>query len=153
MDLAHGGGKIDMKRKWNWSLWIGFVFVLLGFLTYTFFVQFPVTRDFPWANFLFFGVGGVLLLAGLVRAFGKPKLYRGKIFGSIFAVLSVIVFSLFAYLIFFELRQVPASTGAPQVGQKAPEFSLPDQNNKPVALADLLSGSKGAVLIFYRGFW
>jgi len=62
-------------------------------------------------------------------------------------------FCLFAYLIFFELKQVPASTGAPRVGQKAPEFTLPDQNNKPVALTDLLSGSKGAVLIFYRGFW
>jgi hypothetical protein len=142
-----------MKRNWNWSSWIGFLFVLAGFLTYPFFTQFPATRDFPWANFLLFGIGGVLLLIGVVRAFGKPKLYRGKVFGSIFAVLSVIVFSLFAYLIFFELKQVPASSGAPKVGQKAPEFSLPDQNNKPVALADLLSGSKGAVLIFYRGFW
>jgi hypothetical protein len=142
-----------MKRSWNWSLWIGFVLALAGFLTYPFFVLFPATRDFPWANFLLFGLGGIILLIGLVRAFGKPKLYRGKIFGSIFAVLSVIVFSVFAYLIFFELKQVPTSTGAPRVGQKAPEFTLPDQNNKPVALADLLSGSKGAVLIFYRGFW
>lgn len=142
-----------MKRSWNWSLWIGFVFALAGFLTYPFFIQFPATRDFPWANILLFGVGGILLLIGVVRAFGKPKLYRGRVFGSIFATLSVIVFSLFAYLIFFELKQVPASSGAPKVGQKAPEFSLPDQNNKPVALADLLSGSKGAVLIFYRGFW
>jgi hypothetical protein len=142
-----------MKRSWNWSLWIGFLFALAGFLTYPFFIQFPATRNFPWANFLLFGIGGILLLTGLVRAFGKPKLYRGKIFGSIFTVLSAIVFSLFAYLIFFELKQVPASTGAPRVGQKAPEFTLPDQNNKPVALADLLSGSKGAVLIFYRGFW
>ena len=142
-----------MKRSWNWSLWIGFLLALAGFLTYPFFTQFPATRDFPWANFLLFGVGGVLLLAGLVRAFGKPKLYRGKIFGSILATLSLLGFCLFAYLIFFELKQVPASTGAPRVGQKAPEFTLPDQNNKPVALTDLLSGSKGAVLIFYRGFW
>jgi peroxiredoxin len=48
---------------------------------------------------------------------------------------------------------VPASTGAPRVGQNAPAFTLPDQNNKPVALADLLSGSNAVVLIFYRGFW
>jgi hypothetical protein len=142
-----------MKKSWNWSLWFGFVFVLAGFLTYPFFTQFPITRDFPWANFLLFGIGGVLLLIGLARAFGKPQLYRGKIFGSILTTLSVLAFSFFAYLIFFELRQVPASAGAPHVGQKAPEFTLPDQNNKPVALADLLAGSKGAVLIFYRGFW
>ena len=150
---ARGASKSFMKRSWNWSLWIGFLFALAGFLTYPFFTQFPVTRDFPWVNFLLFGVGGVLLLVGLVRAFGNPKLYRGKIFGSILATISLLGFCLFAYLIFFELRQVPASEGAPRVGQKAPEFTLPDQNNKPVALADLLSGSKGAVLIFYRGFW
>jgi hypothetical protein len=27
------------------------------------------------------------------------------------------------------------------------------QNDKPVGLGDLLSNSKGALLIFYRGFW
>jgi peroxiredoxin len=48
---------------------------------------------------------------------------------------------------------VPASAGAPRVGQKAPDFLLLDQNAKPVGLGDLLSNSKGAVLIFYRGFW
>jgi peroxiredoxin len=54
---------------------------------------------------------------------------------------------------FYVLRQVPPSTGAPRVGEKAPEFTLLDQNKKPVVLADLLSGSRAVVLIFYRGFW
>jgi peroxiredoxin len=48
---------------------------------------------------------------------------------------------------------VPASAGAPHVGQKAPDFFLMDQNGQPVGLGDLLSNSKGALLIFYRGFW
>ena len=144
-----------MKRKWNWSLWTGFLFVLVGIFSYTFFAQFPITRDFPWANLLLFGVGGILLVAGLVRAFGKPQLYRGKIFGPIFALLSLLAFSFFAYGAFYLVRQVPASTSAPRVGEKAPDFTLPDQNGKPVALSDLLSAPKsaGAVLIFYRGFW
>ena len=30
---------------------------------------------------------------------------------------------------------------------------LLDQNEQPVGLGDLLSGSRGTVLIFYRGFW
>lgn len=141
------------KRSWNWSIWIGFICVLGGFLTYTFFIQFPITRDFPWANFLLFALGGILLLVGVVRAFGKPQVYRGKIFGTIFAVLSVLIFAGFSYLIFYELRQVPPSTTAPRIGQKAPEFTLPDQDDKPVALADLVSGSKAVLLIFYRGFW
>ncbi len=152
MDLADGLGKIDMKRKWNWPLWAGFVFVVVALFSYPFFVQFPVTRDFPWANLLLFTIGGILLLTGLVRAFGKAKLYRGKIFGSIFAVLSLLGFSLFAYGAFYLVRQLPASTSAPRVGEKAPEFTLPDQDGKSVALADLIS-PRGAILIFYRGHW
>ena len=142
-----------MKKRWNWSVWLGFLFVLAGLLSYPFFARFPITRDFPWANLLLFCFGGILLLAGLVRAFGRPQLYRGKIFASIFTVLSLCIFALFAYSLFYESRQVPASMGAPHIGQKAPEFTLPDQNNKPMALADLVSGAKAVVLIFYRGFW
>ena len=142
-----------MKKRWNWSVWLGFLFVLAGLLSYPFFARFPITRDFPWANLLLFCFGGILLLAGLVRAFGRPQLYRGKIFASIFTVLSLCIFALFAYSLFYESRQVPASMGAPHIGQKAPEFILPDQNDKPMALADLVSGAKAVVLIFYRGFW
>jgi hypothetical protein len=134
-------------------LWLGFLFVLAGFLSYTLFARFLVTRDFPWANLLLFATGGILLVAGLVRAFGKPKMYRGKIFGSIFAVLSVLMVAFFCYVFFYQLRQVPPPTGAPRVGQKAPEFTLPDQGDKAVALVDLLSRSKAVALIFYRGFW
>jgi hypothetical protein len=152
VDLANGGGKIDMKQKWNWPIWIGFIVAVGGLFSYEFFAQFPVTRDFPWANLLLFCVGGILLGLGLVRAFGKPQLYRGKIFGSIFAVISFCLVAFFAYEIFYVLRQVPLSAQAPHVGQKAPEFTLPDQNGKGISLAELLSPN-GAVLIFYRGHW
>jgi hypothetical protein len=34
------------NRSWNWLLWIGFLLVLVGFLSYTFFfASFPITRD------------------------------------------------------------------------------------------------------------
>ena len=141
-----------MKRKWNWPIWIGFIVAVGGLFGYEFFAQFPVTRDFPWATFVLFGVGAALLIVGLFRAFGRPQLYRGKIFGSIFAVITALLFAFFAYEIFYVLRQVPLSAQAPRVGQRAPSFSLPDQNGKEVALNDLLSPN-GAVLIFYRGHW
>jgi len=134
-------------------LWIGFIFALAGFLSYTFFAQFPITRDFPWANLLLFAVGGILLVMGLFRSFGKPQVYRGKILGPILATLAVLIFGLFSYVVFYELRQVPPSTGAPRVGQKAPDFTLPDQDGKDVTLSNLVSGSKAVALIFYRGFW
>jgi len=141
------------KRSWNWLLWIGFLFVIGGFFSYTFFAQFPITRDFPWANLLLFAAGGICLVVGLFRAFGKTKVYRGKIFGPILATLAILMFALLSYVLFYELRQVPPSTGAPRVGQKAPEFTLPDQDGKDVGLGDLVGQSKAVALIFYRGFW
>ena len=141
-----------MKRSWNWPLWVGFIVAVGGLFSYEFFAQFPVTRDFPWANLLLFGIGAMLLLVGLFRAFGRPQLYRGKLFGSIFTAIAVFLFAFFAYEIFYVLKQVPLSAQAPRVGEKAPGFSLPDQNRKQLGLTDLLSPN-GAVLIFYRGHW
>jgi hypothetical protein len=143
----------NMKRRWNWPVWLGFLCVLAGFLTYTSFAQFPITRDCPWANLLLFAVGGILLVLGLFRAFGRPQVYRGKIFGSVAATLSVVLIGFFCYVFFYQLRQVPLSTGAPRIGQKAPEFTLSDQDGKDVSLRDLVGRSKAVALIFYRGFW
>jgi hypothetical protein len=150
-----------MKRNWNWALWIGFLFVLAGLFTYPFFVQYPVTRDFPWANLVLFSCGALLLVLGLMRAYRAPERHRGKIFGPVLALLSLLVFTFFAYALFYVVRQLPAAAAAPHVGQKAPDFTLPDTNGKPVGLAVILSsplknsGAKprGAVLIFYRGHW
>ena len=143
----------DAKKSWNWILWIGFVLALTGFFSYTFFAQFPITRDFPWANLLLFAVGGILLVLGLFRAFGKPRVYRGKILGPILAVLGILMFGFFSYVFFYVLRNVPPSTGAPRVGQKAPAFTLSNQDGKEVSLNDLVGRSKAVALIFYRGFW
>lgn len=98
--------------------------------------------------------GGLLLVRGLIRAFREPDLYRGKIFGPILAVLGLATFGLFAFGVFYMVRQMPAAAGAPRVGEKAPEFTLPDQNGKAVSLSELYaSPAKGTVLIFYRGHW
>jgi len=142
---------------------VGFFLVVLGLVSYIpFFALFPITRDFPWANLLLFAGGGVLLCAGLIRAFKRPELYRGRIPGSILAVLSVAGISFFAYGLFYVARQLPPATAAPRVGQKAPDFALPDQNGKMVTLAELLTSgpagaagaqANGALLIFYRGHW
>ena len=152
-----------MKRRWNLWLWMGFLLVLAGLLSYVpIFSLFPVTRDFPWVNLLLFVAGGVLLVKGLRRAFRQPERYRGKIFGPLLAVLSMLGVFFFAYGLFYLGRQLPASAAAPRVGQKAPNFTLPDQNGKPVTLAELLSSPSVAtagtrpdavLLIFYRGHW
>ena len=142
-----------MKRKWNSSIWVGFVVAIGGLFSYEFFAQFPITRDFPWANLLLFGIGGSLLIFGLFRAFGRPQVYHGKIFAPILTAIALFLFAFFSYEIFYVLRQVPLSAHAPRVGEKALDFILLDQNEKPVGLGDLLSGSRAVALIFYRGFW
>jgi peroxiredoxin len=48
---------------------------------------------------------------------------------------------------------MPASADAPRPGQHAPEFTLTDTGGKPVVLSELLKTHKGALLIFYRGYW
>lgn len=152
-----------MKRSWNAWLWWGFVLVLAGLFSYIpFFVLFPVTRDFPWMNLLLIGAGLALLAVGLIRAFGNPQLYRGRVFGTTMMVLSVAGAGLFCWGLLYKVRQLPASASAPHVGQKAPNFALPDQDGKMVSLADLLSPLTteptsarpgGVLLIFYRGYW
>ena len=144
-----------MNRRWNWCLWLGFLIAVVALFSYQFFVLFPITRDFPWANLLLFATGGILLLVGLVRAFGQPTVYRGRIFGSILTFLSVLMFGMFCYGLFYIARQMPPSAGAPQVGQKAPDFTLPDQDGKDVALSELLAApnTRAVLLIFYRGYW
>ena len=149
-------------RRINWSLWAGFVLTIAAFLTYFFvFVQFPVTRDFPWANLLIFVVALVFIFAGVRRGFAsdRPHPIRSKIVTSIVATLSVVILGLFVFTIFVAGRWLPASKGAPQVGQRAPDFSLPDTNGNQVSLNQLLtspvngSAPKGVLLVFYRGYW
>ena len=137
-------------------LWMGFLVVVAALFSYEFFVRFPITRDFPWANLLLFAIGGILLVMGLFRAYGQPTNYRGRISGPILTLLSVLIFAAFAYPLFYIVRQMPASASAPRIGDKAPDFSLVDQNGQTVALHDELlsaSGARAVLLIFYRGYW
>ncbi len=149
-------------RRFNWPLWVGFLLTLGAFMTYfTVFVYLPVTRDFPWANLLLFLLAAVLLFAGIRRGFAsdRPHPTRSKIVTSIVGILSVAVFGFFIFAVFIAARWLPASTGAPQVGQRAPDFTLTDMTGKSVSLSELLSaplnGSapKGVLLVFYRGYW
>jgi len=149
-------------RKINWQLWVGLVTSFVALASYPFvFVQFPITRNFPWANLLLFALAAVLLWVGVRRAFAGDNAHPGisKIVASVVALLGVAVFAMFVFAIFIGARQLPASKGAPQIGQKAPEFTLADTNGKAISLAELLTtpingkAPRGVLLVFYRGYW
>ncbi len=149
-------------KRINWPLWLGFVLTLGAFLSYFFiFVEVPFTRDFPWANLVLFVIAGVLLFMGLRRGFAsdRPHPIRSKIVSSIFSLLSLAVFAMFIFIIFIGGRALPPSKGAPHVGQRVPDFTLPDISGKQVSLNELLTtpingnAPKGVLLMFYRGYW
>jgi hypothetical protein len=149
-------------RKFNWQIWAGFLLSIFAFVSFfLIFVNFPTTRDFPWANLLLFGVAIVLIIFGVGRAFApdRPRPALSKIVGSALAILSVMILGLFIFSVFVFATWLPASSGAPQIGHKAPEFSLTDSAGKTVTLADLIAtpisgkAPKGVLLIFYRGYW
>ena len=149
-------------RRINWPLWVGLLLTVAAFMSFFFiFVRFPITRDFPWANFLLFAIAAVLLFLGLRRAFApdRPHPLRSKIVSVLVTVVGVLVIGLFAFAYFVGGRMLPASKGAPQVGQRAPEFTLPDSTGKQVSLNELMTSPingkapRGVLLIFYRGYW
>jgi AhpC/TSA family len=48
--------------------------------------------------------------------------------------------------------RVPDVPTALRVGERAPDFTLPDASGRAVTLADY-RGRKPVVLVFYRGYW
>jgi hypothetical protein len=101
----------------------------------------------------------MLLFVGLRRAFKPDKRIVSKIFSCLAAGFGVFLLGALLFLIYVMGSWLPKSAGAPQVGQMAPDFTLTDSSNKPVALTQLLTepfnnrSPKAVLLIFYRGYW
>ncbi len=148
-----------MKRI-NWQMWVGFLLSLFAGLSYPFlFVRWAATREFLWVNLVLFAFALVLMSLGLRRAFRPDRGIVSKVFSSLAAAVGVLLLAGLLFVFFVAGRWLPASAGAPQVGEKAPDFTLNDANDRPVALARLLTEPvngrppRGVLLIFYRGYW
>jgi hypothetical protein len=48
--------------------------------------------------------------------------------------------------------RVPDTPTALRLGDRPPDFTLPDASGRPVALADY-RGRKPVLIVFYRGYW
>jgi hypothetical protein len=160
----------QMRRSWNPLLWAGFAIAFFAFPAYfIYFIRFQSTREVPWPNFLLSALAVFMLGLGLWRAYKHPQEYRGRIAGLVLASLGVFLVGYLFVSIYVGARNMPASMNAPQIGQKVPDFTLPDSQGQPVTLSALLNqpfGSNdwpatvanakkavGTVLIFYRGYW
>jgi hypothetical protein len=155
-----------VERRRNRAPWLAFLFTLIAIAlnAWTFFTL-KGTESAVWLSFAAGLCAVIFGLAGLGRAFGRSRIFGGKVPSVIFSVLALLVCGLMAFL-WFHARALPASAGAPRVGQKAPDFTLPDTQGNQVSLAQLLAGTnsgdaqkaatppaKAVLLIFYRGYW
>ncbi|HLZ49561.1 MAG TPA: hypothetical protein VKP61_02310 [Candidatus Acidoferrum sp.] len=146
------------QKRSNRMLWVGLVLLLLAILSnLLYFLKVPAA-SLPWVNLILPVLALLFLLVGLVRAFAQSQIYRGKIWGSMVLVLGLLLVAA-STLLFVGARKLPRSGGAPQIGQRVPEFTLADSTGQPTSLTQLFSASAGApppkavLLVFYRGYW
>lgn len=144
-----------MKRNgFNWQIVLGFLLSLFAFASVPMvFSQWSVSTDYRWLSVGLFAIAAILVVVGVRRAFSVGRGKISKITAAILTLLSGAVFGLFVFLAFFMSTWLPKSAGAPQVGQKAPDFILTDTSGKQVSLGETLSKQKGVLLVFYRGYW
>lgn len=147
-----------VQKQGNSALWLGLLITVLGILSnFFYFLKIP-QGIIPWINLVLPAIGLVVLFIGLRRAFGQSEVYSGKIWGSVITGVSILFFSLSVWG-FVHSRDVPGSAGAPKVGERVPDFTLPDSTGQQVSLAQLFSAPEGSpqpkavLLIFYRGYW
>ncbi|HET6843330.1 MAG TPA: hypothetical protein VFK06_16880 [Candidatus Angelobacter sp.] len=148
-------------RRRNTLRLAGLLVLLAGLLSnFLFFVSIPGQRFAPWLNLALTALAVILLIAALRRAIAQPEIYGGKVAGWTLTIVSVLLFGV-AIVGFRVSRDIPASAGAPRVGQKAPDFTLADTGGQTLSLSQMLASSsesggarpKAVLLIFYRGYW
>src|SRR5689334_10441170 len=144
-----------ISRQRNWAPWLGLLFALVALLSNAgFFLGLPGQRAIPWLSVALAIAALVCASVGIMRAFRQPQVYSGKISSSILGVLSLLICGLVA-IAAVTSRALPTAAGAPQVGQKVPNFTLADTNGIQFSLDELLgrapgSLSQGSLLLIRR---
>jgi cytochrome oxidase Cu insertion factor (SCO1/SenC/PrrC family) len=120
--------------------------VALGALAaYALLLRIALVRNHPEAYVAAFAVATALAVLAVARA-------RARRWPAWLALgLSTLLLGAGAWFNFVGAR-VPDAPTALRVGERPPDFTLPDAAGHPVALADY-RGQKPVILIFYRGYW
>lgn len=125
----------------------------LGFMVYLPLGALPSLAGFteePWALTIGMAVCGVLSVHGAWhRRLAVTRIIRRTLFfGAFLAFMGNVNY---AHYVYFYSHSVPDAEGAPQVGQPAPEFTIPDPSGGTWSL----SAFQGTpfLLVFYRAHW
>ena len=153
------------QRRRNSAPWIGLLLAVAAlFSNALYFAAGPATKLISPLSMVL-AVGALVCAGmGIMRTVQRPQVYPGKILAWGLGVASLLICG-FVGFIFVHSRDLPVAAAAPQVGQKVPDFTLADTNNKQISLRQLLgSGAtnasvtsaappKAVLLVFYRGYW
>jgi hypothetical protein len=149
------------QRRTNSALWYGLLVTLFSIATqFLYFLRPPrtISHVLPWINLLLPAIGLIFLFIGLARAFRRSAVYSGRIWGPSVTVIALLLL-IGDVVLFRHTRDVPNPAGAPQVGQRLPEFTLSDSTGRPTSLSQLFAAAddgsqpKAVLLVFYRGYW
>jgi hypothetical protein len=133
----------------NHGVWLGPLVVFCGAVSYfTVFVSVPALRDFPWLNLPLVWVGLLVSVLGVRVARRRG---RGRLLAWSGLLSSLLLAAAFHGYVFWYSYQLPDHERALEVGSPAPEFTLLDQERRPLTLSELRG--RYVVLVFYRGYW
>ncbi len=112
---------------------------------YVFLLRVAVVRNHPEGYVVAFALATALAALAVVRARGR------RWPGWLVLAFSSLLLAGGAWFNFVAAR-VPDTPTALRVGERPPDFTLPDAAGRPVTLGDY-RGKKPVVLVFYRGHW
>lgn len=105
-------------------------------------------RDNPWAMELVAVLATVAAVFFAIQAFREKRV---RALATVCATLATLSTAGFVFLVHFASYDLPPAPKELAVGTPAPEFTLPDEEGRPVSLASLRGNP--TLLVFYRGSW
>jgi hypothetical protein len=124
---------------------LSIVMVIGTVAAYALLLRVPFIRNHPEGYVVAFALATTLAVLAVVRAHAR----RWPAWVAL--GLSSMLLAAGAWFNFVAAR-VPDTPTALRLGERAPDFTLPDATGRPVSLADY-RGRKPVVLVFYRGYW
>lgn len=112
---------------------------------YALLLRVPLVRNHPGAYLVAFALAAALAVLALARG-------RGRRWPAWIALGVSVVLLAGGTWFNLAVARVPAPATVLRVGERAPEFTLPEVGGRPVSLADF-RGKKPVIVVFYRGYW
>jgi hypothetical protein len=125
--------------------WLGPILAFVGVASYfTLFVNWPITRDVPWANLILLALALAASIAGLARS-------RRRVLAAAGLALTLAFSGFFLWYTYVVSYDIPSAELALDVGAPVPAVALRDDRGQDVELAAL--SREKLVLVFFRGHW